>query len=128
MAGWDEHTIYVQRVRNYTAKPIEVEVRRTFPGHVVFRSELKAKNHDYQTVEYTATVRAGQKADLLYEIVPAPGPQRQAEQRDHPRGKNRVRVTSDYSRLGTQDLKITRIGNRIVNEKRRHAFHCEFGY
>jgi len=69
VAGWDDHSIYTQRVRNYTAKPIEVEVRRAFPGHVVFRSALKAKNHDYQTVEYTATLKPGEKANLLYEIV-----------------------------------------------------------
>ena len=56
VAGWDDHTLYTQRVRNYTAKPIDLEVRRTFPGHVIFRSDLPAKNHDYQTVEYTATV------------------------------------------------------------------------
>jgi hypothetical protein len=69
VAGWDEHTLYNQRVRNYSAKPIEVEVRRTLPGHVVFRSGLEAKNHDYQTVEYRAAVKAGQKADLLYELI-----------------------------------------------------------
>ena len=32
VAGWDDHTLYVQRVRNYTTKPIEVEVRRTIAG------------------------------------------------------------------------------------------------
>ncbi|MGA2258245.1 MAG: hypothetical protein ABSG53_26565, partial [Thermoguttaceae bacterium] len=41
----------------------------TFPGHVVFRSELPAKNHDYQTVEYTVTVKPAEKVDLLYEII-----------------------------------------------------------
>jgi hypothetical protein len=69
MAGWDDHTLYSQRVRNYTAKPITLEVRRTFPGHAVFRSELAAKTFDYQTVEYAADVKPGEKADLLYEIV-----------------------------------------------------------
>jgi hypothetical protein len=69
VGGWDEHAIYSQRVRNYSKKPIELEVRRTFSGHVVFRSELPAKNHDYQTVEYTATVKPAERADLLYEIV-----------------------------------------------------------
>ena len=29
VAGWDDHSIYTQRVRNYTAKPIDVEIRRT---------------------------------------------------------------------------------------------------
>ncbi len=69
VAGWDDHTLYCQRVRNYTKKPIELEIRRTFGGHVVFRSELEAKNHDYQTVEYTAAVKPAEKADLPYEIV-----------------------------------------------------------
>jgi hypothetical protein len=49
--------------------PIEVEVRRTFPGHVVFRSQLKATMHDYQTPEFKTTVDAGKKADLLFEVV-----------------------------------------------------------
>ncbi|MGA2257123.1 MAG: hypothetical protein ABSG53_20920, partial [Thermoguttaceae bacterium] len=69
VAAWGEHALYSQRVRNYTKKPIDLEVRRTFPGHVVFRSELAAKNHDYQTVEYTATVKLAEKVDLLYEII-----------------------------------------------------------
>jgi hypothetical protein len=73
MVGWDDRTVYSQRVRNYTAKPINLEVRRTFPGHVVFRSKLAAKNFDYQTVEYTADVKPGEKADLLYEIVQRQG-------------------------------------------------------
>jgi hypothetical protein len=69
VAGWDEHAEYAQRVRNYTKQPIDLEIRRTLPGDVVFRSRLKAKNHDYQTVEYTATVPAGAKTDLEYELV-----------------------------------------------------------
>jgi hypothetical protein len=69
VAGWDDHAVFGQRVRNYTKKPVDLEVRRTFPGHVVFRSELPAKNHDYQTVQYTATVKPAEKVDLLYEIL-----------------------------------------------------------
>ncbi len=69
VVGWDDRALYSQRVRNYTKKPIDLEIRRTFPGHVVFRSELPAKNHDYQTVEYTATVMPAEKVDLRYEII-----------------------------------------------------------
>jgi hypothetical protein len=69
VVGWDDHTLYSQRVRNYTKKPIDLEVRRAFPGHVVFRSEFPAKNYDYQTVEYTASVKPGEKVDLLYEVI-----------------------------------------------------------
>ena len=48
---------------------IEVEVRRSFAGHVVFRSVPGAKNHDYRTVEYRTNVLPGKKADLRCEIV-----------------------------------------------------------
>ncbi len=68
VVGWDGHTLYAQRIRNYTKKLIDVEIRRAFPGHIVFRSSLGAKNFDYQTVEYAATVKSGQKVDLLYEV------------------------------------------------------------
>ncbi len=73
VAGWDDHVLYCQRVRNYTKKPIDLEIRRAFGGHAIFRSKLAAKNHDFQTVQYTAAVRPGEKADLLYEIVQRQG-------------------------------------------------------
>ena len=73
VAGWDEHELFAQRVRNYTKKPIELEIRRTYGGHVLFRSELEAKNHDFQTVQYTAVVKPGEKAELPYEIVQCQG-------------------------------------------------------
>ncbi len=73
VAGWDDHDIYAQRVRNYTKKPIDLEIRRTFGGHVIFRSELDTKQHDFQTVQYTASVRPGKRTDLLYEIVQRQG-------------------------------------------------------
>ncbi len=69
VAGWDDREIYSQRLRNYTAKPIEVEVRRPFPGHVVFRSSLKPTLFDFQTTQFTATIPAATKTDLLFEIV-----------------------------------------------------------
>lgn len=69
VVGWDEHEVYTQRIRNYTAKPIEVEIRRAFPGHVVFRSQLAPTLHDFQTVQFTASIDAGKKSDLLFEIV-----------------------------------------------------------
>jgi hypothetical protein len=69
VAGWDDHEVYSQRVRNYTGKPIELEIRRPFDGHVVFRSGLKPVLHDYQTVQFTASVDAGKKSDLLFEVL-----------------------------------------------------------
>jgi hypothetical protein len=69
VAGWDDHTIYDQRIRNYTGKPIDVEIRRTYPGHIVFRSALEPTLHDYQTVQFQKHVATGEKADLLFELV-----------------------------------------------------------
>ncbi len=69
IAGWDDHEVFTQRIRNYTGKEIDVEIRRTLPGHIVFRSQLKPKLHDYQTVEFTAKVAPAKKADLVFEVV-----------------------------------------------------------
>ena len=69
VAGWDEHAVYTQRIRNYTGKPISVEVRRRYVGDIDFKSKLKPKLHDYQTVQYSTWLKAGQKLDLLHEVV-----------------------------------------------------------
>ena len=42
---------------------------KAFGGHVEFRSQLKPTLHDFRTVQFTAQVAAGKKADLAFEIV-----------------------------------------------------------
>ena len=69
VVGWDDHSLYRQQIRNYTAKPIDVEIRRSFDGHIVFRSQLEPTPFDFQTAQFTAQVAPGAKKDLLYEIV-----------------------------------------------------------
>ena len=69
LVGWDEHEVYSQRIRNYSGKNIKVEVRRTWPGHILFRSQLEPRLHDYQTAEFTAQVPANKTANLRFEIV-----------------------------------------------------------
>ncbi len=69
VAGWDEHTYYIQDVRNFTGKSIELEIRRPFPGHIVFRSALGAITHDYQTVQFTAKIPSKRRVELRYEVV-----------------------------------------------------------
>jgi hypothetical protein len=71
--GWDEHTLYEQRIRNYSDKPIQVEVRRAFDGDVTFKSAFDADRHDYRTVEFEAEVGAGERAALGYEVIIANG-------------------------------------------------------
>jgi hypothetical protein len=69
LVGWADHEIFSQRIRNYSGKSINVEVRRTLPGHITFKSQLEPKLHDYQTVEFKATLAAGKRADLLFEVI-----------------------------------------------------------
>ena len=69
LVGWTDHEIFSQRIRNYTGQDIHVEVRRTLPGHILFKSQLEPKLHDYQTVEFKSTVAAGKKVDLLFEVI-----------------------------------------------------------
>jgi hypothetical protein len=69
VVGWDDHQLFDQRIRNYTSKPIDVEVRRPFDGHVVFRSSLKPVLHDYRTVQFQTSIDPGKRADLLYVAV-----------------------------------------------------------
>ncbi len=69
VAGWKEHELWVERIRNYRAKPIDVELRRTFAGHVIFRSDLDPVLHDYRSPQFTSRIAAGDKADLPYHLV-----------------------------------------------------------
>jgi hypothetical protein len=69
VAGWDEHVYYIQDVRNFTNKPIDLEIRRPFPGHIVFRSALRTTHYDYQTVQYKARIPAKRRVELRYEVV-----------------------------------------------------------
>jgi hypothetical protein len=69
VAGWNDHEIYSQRIRNYTSKPIDLEIRRSFDGHVTFRSQLEPKLHDFRTVQFGKMVAAGKRADLPFEII-----------------------------------------------------------
>jgi hypothetical protein len=69
LVGWDDHEILTERIRNYSGKPINVEIRRTIPGHILYKSLLEPKLHDFQTVEFHSTIPAGRKTDHLFELV-----------------------------------------------------------
>ncbi|MDG4551223.1 MAG: hypothetical protein P9F19_19190 [Candidatus Contendobacter sp.] len=69
VAGWDEHTVYRQKIRNYTRKPIHVQIRREYAGDIAFRGRLNPTLHDFQTVQFETSIPAGGKAALDYEII-----------------------------------------------------------
>ncbi len=68
LVGWEDHTRYVERIRNYRTKPVDVEIRRSFGGHTFFASRLEPTLHDYQTVQMTANCPPGKKTELAYHI------------------------------------------------------------
>ena len=69
VAGWDDHQLWLERIRNYRAKPIEVEIRRSFDGHVILRSTLSPTLYDYRSPQITSDIGPGQKVELSYELV-----------------------------------------------------------
>ena len=78
VVGWDDHSIYSQRIRNYTAKPIDVEIRRSYEGHIVFRSRsirscTTSRRSSLAPRSPTALAR------ICFRGLAASGPQRQAE-------------------------------------------------
>ena len=69
VAGWDEHQHYTQRIRNYSPRPIDVEIRRSYKGHQTFRSALGPVLHDFHTVQFGSKVEAGKQIDLQFELI-----------------------------------------------------------
>lgn len=69
VAGWDDRRQWVERIRNYRDKPIDVEIRRSFDGHVIFTSDLDPTLHDYRTPQFSVMIGAGQRKDLGYQVT-----------------------------------------------------------
>ena len=69
VAGWDDHHQWIERIRNYTDKPIDVEIRLEFGGHIIFTSELDPILHDYRSPQFSAVIQPAQKRDLAYEVT-----------------------------------------------------------
>ena len=73
IVGWNDHDRWVERIRNYRDEAIDVEIRRTWHGHVVFTSALAPKLHDFQTPQVSATVPASTTRDLAYTVTTKQG-------------------------------------------------------
>ncbi len=61
VVGWDETRKWKEEIRNYRAKPIKMEIRHVIGGDVEFVQQDGTKLFDYQTVEYTLTVKPGER-------------------------------------------------------------------
>ena len=61
VVGWDETRSWQEEVRNYRAKPIQVEIRHVLEGDVEFAAEAVGglTLYDYRTPQYVMTIPAG---------------------------------------------------------------------
>ncbi len=50
-----------------------MQIRRDYPGDILFRSRLNPSLHDFQTVQFTTEIPAGGKTNLDYEVVARQG-------------------------------------------------------
>ena len=67
--SWNDHEQWVERIRNYRDKPIQVQIRRSYGGHVIFASDLAPTLYDYRSPQFTARIAAAQERDLSYEVT-----------------------------------------------------------
>ncbi|MHC5023712.1 MAG: DUF4139 domain-containing protein [Planctomycetota bacterium] len=73
VVGWDDNDRWVDRIRNYRDKPIDVEIRLTLYGHILFSSNLDPVLHDFQSPQFTARIKPGQTRDLAYTVTARQG-------------------------------------------------------
>ncbi len=69
VAGWDDHEQWAERIRNYRDTPIQVEIRRSYGGHVIFTSDLGPTLYDYRSPQFTARIAASKERDLSYDVT-----------------------------------------------------------
>ena len=73
VAGWNEHSIYMQQLKNFTDRPVKVEIRRIIAGDALIKHDLNLKKHDFQTFELQTRLDSGEQQTLLYEIQTSKG-------------------------------------------------------
>jgi len=69
VVGWDDHQVWIERLRNYRDQPIEVEIRRSFDGHVVLRSDLEPSLYDHRSPQFATQVAPRARKELRYELI-----------------------------------------------------------
>jgi hypothetical protein len=68
VTGWDQTFSYREEIRDDRPRPIRVELRHVIPGDIELTAEA-ARLVDFQTVEFTFEVPAGQKLAWQYQYV-----------------------------------------------------------
>jgi len=69
VVGWDEQQAWNDEIRNYTSKPLVLELRLRYDGDVDFASEAKTTVFDYKTVETKLTIPQGRTRTYPYQVT-----------------------------------------------------------
>ena len=69
VTGWDEEQTWNDEIRNYTGKPLVLELRLRFDGDVDFDSEADTKVFDHKTVETKIVVPEGKTRAYPYKVT-----------------------------------------------------------
>ena len=48
---------------------IDLQIHKSYPGYVEFKSTLNVKQHDYQTVELSTQVQKNGKLTIPFELI-----------------------------------------------------------
>ena len=67
--GWDERQNWNDEIRNFTGKPLVLELRLRYSGDVDFQSEVDTGVFDFQTVETRITVAPGKTRAYPYIVT-----------------------------------------------------------
>lgn len=68
VVGWDEHQLFLQKIRNHSKNPIRVEIRKKVLGDAEIKSSITMSKHDFQTVDLKTKLQPEEKGDFLFEI------------------------------------------------------------
>ena len=66
VAGWTEHEDWIERIRNYRDKPIDVQIRHKYTGHVTITGDLPLEMYDYQSPQFGIRIAAGAMREAKY--------------------------------------------------------------
>jgi len=80
VSGWHDHTLYNQRIRNFSNRDIDVEWRKPYPGDSIYSSQLNPSLHDYKTVEVNTKVSAQSTQNNLFVLTTKQGKNHKQDQ------------------------------------------------
>ncbi|MCY2925224.1 MAG: hypothetical protein NT031_07260, partial [Planctomycetota bacterium] len=67
--GWNEEQNWNDEIRNYTGRPLVLELRLQYEGDTTFASEAATTVFDFKTVETKLSVKSGEPRTYPYTVT-----------------------------------------------------------